>query len=105
MEKKCLVNPLYRRATKLLDRSLSMMAKLKPLESLPLHVQFMYNRVVLMFKVDMGLAAQYVCDLLNRAPAQHGSNNYVLPRTRIELYKTSFCILLVFGLELSSFKN
>ena len=49
----------------------------------------MYNTAVLMFKVHMGLAPQYVCDL-NRAPARYGSNKYVLPRTRVDLYKTSF---------------
>ena len=50
----------------------------------------MYNTAVLMFKVYMGLAPQYVCDLLNRAPARYGSNKYVLPRTRVDLYRTSF---------------
>ena len=50
----------------------------------------MYNTAVLMFKVHMSLAPQYVCDLLNRAPARYGSNKYVLPRTRVDLYKTSF---------------
>ena len=50
----------------------------------------MYNTAVLMFKVHMGWAPQYVCDLLNRAPARHESKNYVLPRTRIDLYKMSF---------------
>ena len=50
----------------------------------------MYNTAVLMFKVHMGLAPQYVCDLLKRAPARYGSNKYALPRTRVDLYKTSF---------------
>ena len=49
-----------------------------------------YNTAVLMFKVQMGWAPQYVCDLLNRAPARYESKNYVLPRTRIDLYKMSF---------------
>ena len=48
----------------------------------------MYNTAVLMFKVHMGWAPQYVCDLLNRA--RYESNNYVIPRTRIDLYKMSF---------------
>ena len=50
----------------------------------------MYNTAVLMFKVPLGLTPQYVCDLLNRAPARYGSNICVLHRTRIDLYKTSF---------------
>ena len=43
-----------------------------------------------MFKVHMDLIPRYVSDLLNRTPVRYGSNNYVLPRTRIDLYKTSF---------------
>ena len=50
----------------------------------------MYNTAVLMFKVHMGWAPQYICDLLNKAPARYESQNYVLPRTRIDLYKMSF---------------
>ena len=50
----------------------------------------MYNTAVLMFKVCMGWALQYVCDLLNKAPARYESKNYVLPRTRTNLYKMSF---------------
>ena len=49
----------------------------------------MYNTAVLMFKVHMGLTPRYVSDL-NRAPVRYGSNNYVLPRTNIDLYQTSF---------------
>ena len=49
----------------------------------------MYNTAVLMFKVYMGWSPQYVCDLLNRAPARYESKNYVLPRTRIGLYEFS----------------
>ena len=43
-----------------------------------------------MFKVHMGWAPQYVCDLKNRAPARYESKKYVLPRTHIDLYKMSF---------------
>ena len=84
------VDSLHRRAAKLIlpDRSLSTPAKLKA-EILPLREQFVNNTAVLMFKVHMGLAPQYVCDL-NRAPARYGSNEYVLPRTHVDLYKTSF---------------
>ena len=56
----------------------------------PLREFFLYNTAVLMFKLHMGWAPQYVCDLLNRAPARYESKNYVLPRTRIDLYKMSF---------------
>ena len=49
----------------------------------------MYNTAVLMFKVHTGWAPQYVCDH-NRAPARYESKNYVLLRTRNDLYKMSF---------------
>ena len=68
------------------------MAKLRKLDIIPLQKQFMYNTAVLMFKVHMGLIPRYVSGLLNRAPARYGSNNYVLPLTRIDLYKTSFAV-------------
>ena len=57
-----------------------------------------------MFEVHMGLTPRYVSDLLNRAPVRYGSNNYVLPRTRIDLYKTSFAFFWAISLELSSSK-
>ena len=50
----------------------------------------MYYSAVPTFDVHMGLAPQYVCDLLTRTPAQYGLNNYVLPCVGIGLYKTSF---------------
>ena len=46
---------------------------LKKLDILPLQEQFVYNTAVLMFKIHMGWAPQYVCDLLNRAPARYES--------------------------------
>ena len=66
------LNSLHRRAAKLIfpDHSLSTTAKLKKLDILPLQEQFVYNKAVLMFKVHMGWAPQYACDLLNRAPAR-----------------------------------
>ena len=66
------------------------MAKLRKLDILPLQKQFMYNTAMLMFKVHTGLTLRYVSDLLNRATVRYGSNNYVLPRTCIDLCKTSF---------------
>ena len=86
------LNSLHIRAAKLIlrDHSLSTTAKLKKLDILPLQEQFVYNTAVLMFKVHMGWAPQYVCDLLNRAPARYESENYVLPHIRIDLYKMSF---------------
>ena len=87
------LNSLHRRAAKpiLPDHSLSTTAKLKKLDILPLQEQFVYKTAVLIFKVHMGWAPQYVCDILNRAPAPYQSKNYVLLRTRIDLYES--CVL------------
>ena len=67
------LNSLHRRAAKLIlpDHSLSTTAKLKKIDTLPLQEQCVYNTAVLMFRVHMGWAPQYVCDLLNRAPARY----------------------------------
>ena len=67
---------------------MSTMAKLKKLQILPLHEQLVFNSSVFMCKVNMSQAPQYVCDLLNRAPARYEYKkiNYVLPRTSIDLY-------------------
>ena len=53
------------------DHSLPTTAKLKKSYILLLQEQFLYNTAMLMFKVHMGWAPQYECDLLNRAPAQY----------------------------------
>ena len=47
----------------------------------------MYNTAVLMFHVHMGLAPQYVRDLLHRAPARYGSNNYMSYLALVLTYK------------------
>ena len=74
------LNSLHRRAAKLIlpDHSLSTTAKLKKLDILPLQERFVCNTAMLMFKVHMGWAPQYVCDLLNRAPAQYESKKLCL---------------------------
>ena len=65
----------------------------------------MHNAAVLMFKVHSGMAPPYVRYLVNRAPVLYVWNNYVLPLTRINLYKTSFAFFWAISLELSSSEN
>ena len=86
------LNSLHRRAAKLIlpDQSLSTTEKLKKLNILPLDKQLKFNRCVTMFKIHTGKAPPYLSDSLHRAPARYGSNNYVLPRPRIDQFKTSF---------------
>ena len=80
------LNSLHRRAAKLIlpDQSLSTTEKLNKLNILPLDKQLKFNRCVTMFKM------QSLSDFLHRAPARYGPNNYVLPRPRIDQFKTSF---------------
>ena len=59
----------------------------------------MYNTAVLMFQERMGLAPQYVCDVLNKPPARHRSNNCLTSHTHRPT-QDGFCILWVIGLEL-----
>ena len=86
------LNSLHRRAAKLIlpDQSLSTTEKLNKLNILPLDKQLKCNRCVTMFKIHTGKAPPYLSDFLHRAPAQYGSNNYVLPRPSIDQFKTSF---------------
>ena len=86
------LNSLHRRAAKLIlpDQSLSTTEKLKKLNILPLDKQLKFNRCVTMFKIHTGKAPPYLSDFLHRAPARYRSNNHVLPRPRIDQFKTSF---------------
>ena len=86
------LNSLHRRAAKLIlpNQSLSTTEKLNKLNILPLDKQLNFNRCVTMFKIHTGKAPPYLSDFLHRAPARYGSNNYVLPRPRIDQLKTSF---------------
>ena len=86
------LNSLHTRAAKLIlpDQSLSTTEKLNKLNILPLDEQLKFNRCVTMFKIHTGKAPRYLSDFLHRAPARYGSNNDVLPRPRIDQFKTSF---------------
>lgn len=83
---------LHKRAIKLIN-SQNIQVALQPfntLDILSLHNQFLYNTAILTFKVRHSLAPSYLQDLLNEAPNRYNSMNYILPRTRVDLYKTSF---------------
>ena len=86
------LNSIHRRAAKLIlpDQSLSTTEKLNKLNILPLDQQLNFNRCITMFKIHSGKAPPFLSDILHRSPARYGSNNYVLPRPRIDQFKTSF---------------
>jgi exonuclease III len=83
---------LHRRAAKIIfpDPSLTTDEKQKQLGILPLEKQFTYNTAMLMFKVRNNKAPIYLNDLVTSASDRYGSENYILPLPRIDMYKTSF---------------
>ena len=86
------LNSLHRRAAKLIlpGQSLSTTEQLNKLNILPLDKKLKFNRCVTMFKIHTGKAPTYLSDFLHRATARYVSTNYVLPRPRIDQFKTSF---------------
>jgi hypothetical protein len=86
------LNSLLRRAAKVIlpDPYLSTYEKQVKLNILPLKKQLDFNKTILMYKVHNDLAPKYLSKLMIRASCRYGSNNYILPRTRIDLFKTSF---------------
>ena len=81
------LNQLHRRAAKVLNSStnLSTDEKLIDLGFLPLQKQFIFNTLVQMFKVHIHESTPNLQFLFT----QRG-NRYILPKTRIDLFKSSF---------------
>ena len=51
--------------------------------------QLKYNKAVMMFKVRNGKTPEYIRSLFTRSSSRYGSNNFIPPRPRIDLHKTS----------------
>jgi len=64
--------------------------KLRVANVLSLDNQFAFNTSVLVYKVKNGLAPAYMGKLLINANSKYDFGNYILPRTRIDLFKSSF---------------
>lgn len=86
------LNSLHRRAAKFTvpNPLLSTEQKLISAGILPLTQQFRFNTAVLVFKARSGLAPLYLKDLLTVSGGKYFSDKYILPQTRIDLYKSSF---------------
>ena len=85
------LNSLHRRGVKLIVTipHLTTDEKLRIGQVLPMKYQLMYNKAVFVYKLRHGLGPEYLNPLL--APAERDNSlNYLLPRTRIDLFKTSF---------------
>ena len=85
------LNSLHRRAAKIIGKgqNLSTEDKQKQLNMLPLKKQFIYNKSIFMYKVFHCNAPQYLQSLFKRAPSRYNSQNFILPRVRIDLFKRS----------------
>jgi hypothetical protein len=87
-----LMQSLHRRAAKMIlpDPALTTEEKQRQLGILTLDNQFIYNIAILMFKVRQNLAPTYLRDLLELPTSRYGSEKYILPLPRIDIFKHSF---------------
>ena len=83
------LNSLHRRAAKLLlpDKNSSTDEKMKALSILPLQKQLYFDKAVLMFNVNRRMTPSYIISLFSES--NNRTNRHVLPKPRIDLYKTS----------------
>jgi hypothetical protein len=86
------LNSLHRRAAKIIvpDPTLTTDQKMHALGFLPLQKQFSYNAALHMYKVHAELAPNYLRDVLKHSTDRYGSQKYILPLTRVDIFKTSF---------------
>ena len=86
------LNSSHRRAIKLIhpEKHLDTDIKFKQLKLLPLDRQLSYNKAIIVYKTLNNLAPPYMTKFCKKACYRYGSNNLIIPRTRIDLYKTSF---------------
>ena len=85
------VDSLHRRAAKIIGRGLQISTeeKQKHLKMLPLKKQLFYNKAVTMFKVWCGDVPNYLTSAFRKATTRYHSSNFILPLTRIDLFKRS----------------
>ena len=85
------LNSVYKRAVKIIlpNPLLSTKEKQKVLDILPLNKQLKFNKLISVFKTRIDLAPDYVTNLPTKSNLSN-SNDYLLPTTRINLFKTSF---------------
>ena len=86
------LNSLYRRGAKIIlsGQPISTDLKMKRLGLLQLKQQFDFNIAVLVFKTQINKAPPYLGEFLLNPPARYASNKYIIPRHRIDMYKSSF---------------
>lgn len=87
-----ILKSMHRRAAKLIlpDPSLSTDEKQRALNILPIERQFIYNTAVLMLKMRLHKTPPYLNDLIVHASDRYGSDKYILPLPRVDIFKSSF---------------
>ena len=85
------IDSLYRRAAKIIGRGMQISTeeKQKQLKMLPLKKQLLYNKSIIMYKVWNGDLPSYLTTVFRKATARYHSSNFILPLTRIDLFKRS----------------
>ena len=69
------------------DKNSSTDGNMKALSKLPLQKQLYFDKAVLMIKVNRRITPSYIISLFTES--NNRTNRYVLPKPRIDLYKTS----------------
>ena len=82
---------LFKRAVKIIlpDPLLSQYEKHSQLNILPLQKHLNVNKCLFLYKIQNALAPDYLSHFLIPSSNRYASKNYILPRTRIDLYKSS----------------
>ena len=85
------VDSLHRRAAKIIGRGLQLSTedKQKQLKMLPLKKQLFFNKAVTMYKVWNESVPVYLSSIFRKASERYHSTNFILPFTRIDLFKRS----------------
>ena len=86
------LNSLHRRGGKLIssEDNLPTAVKLKSLDIIPLASQFDLNFAVLVLKIRLNKAPQYLSKFLIDASTRYGSLRYIYPKAKIDLMESSF---------------
>ena len=85
------LNSLYKRAIKIIlpDPKLTTNEKQQALDILPLNKQLEFRKLMSVYKTRINLTPDYVTNLLIKSN-RYNSTNYLIPPTRVDIFKTSF---------------
>ena len=86
------LNSIHRRAAKLMCRqeNISTDQKLQKLGLLPLNRQHELNTLIAVYKTRHNMHPEYLLQILNPCSSRYGSQNYIVPRANMDLFKNSF---------------